>query len=162
MVDEHEDCVGLLTAQDLLRGGRPAKRMRKPLFIPEAAQLSQVLELFQTQRSQAGVVVDEYGGTAGLLTMAHIGNELLGHAVSEDLPDLPEPEQLAPNRWRLSGRMPWKAGKPWLVQTTVKAAPPSVVLSPVSLAPSQPTATVCYIAICCSLLNKLPNTALKC
>lgn len=103
VVDDQEDCVGLLTAQDLLRGGRPAKRMRKPLFIPGGAQLSQVLELFQQHGRIAGVVVDEYGGTAGLITMAHIGNELLGEATSEDLPDLPKPERLTPTKWRLHG-----------------------------------------------------------
>lgn len=104
--DDNEACVGLLAAQDILKGGRIFKRMRKPLFIPSGTTLPQAIELFQNQNKSAGIVVDEYGGTAGLLTLAHIGQELLGGGEHEDLPDINEPEQVDINTWKLSGQTP--------------------------------------------------------
>ena len=80
--------------------------MRKPLYIPSCAFLPQAIELFQKQNKSAGIVVDEYGGTAGLLTLAHIGQELLGGGANEDLPDIDEPQQVELNVWRLSGQTP--------------------------------------------------------
>jgi len=114
VMDEREDCVGLLLAQDVLRGGRIAKRMRKPLFIPEGAQLSQAAQLFQESRTGVGVVVDEYGGTLGLCTLAHIANDLLGDGESEDLPEQAQPEQIDEHRWRLPGTMPLEEWRPLL------------------------------------------------
>jgi CBS domain containing-hemolysin-like protein len=104
--DDEDNCVGLVTAQALLRGGSPAKRMKKPLFIPEGGTLAQVLELFKTSRRSAGIVVDEYGGTLGLLTLAHLANELLGRGASSDLPEIADPQQLSPRSWRLPGPLP--------------------------------------------------------
>ncbi len=102
--DHQEACRGLLTAQDLLRTDRPAKRLRKPLFIPSTLSVAQALQLFQDRNRTVGVVVDEYGGTAGLLGLAHLGDDLLGRGVSEELPDLPPPERLDDHRWRLPGQ----------------------------------------------------------
>lgn len=104
--EKNEECVGLLGAQDLLKGGKVSKRMRKPLFIPSGALLPQVIALFQENKKTAGVVVDEYGGTDGLLTLAHLGQELLGSGNHEDLPDVDEPQQINAHTWRLSGQTP--------------------------------------------------------
>ena len=103
---ESEDCVGVLTAQDVLKGGSVAKRMRKPLYIPEAALVPRAIERFQNSSKQYAVVVDEYGGTAGALTLAHIGNALLGEGHHEDVPTLPAPVQINQNKWELSGLTP--------------------------------------------------------
>ncbi|MFW5750283.1 MAG: hemolysin family protein [Planctomycetota bacterium] len=104
--NDDEECIGTLCAQDLLRDQRPTKRLRKPLFIPEMISLAQALRLFQASRRTVGVVVDEYGGTAGMLSLAHLGNELLGQGLSEELPEIPEPALIGPNRWRLAGAHP--------------------------------------------------------
>lgn len=114
LYDDHEDCVGILSVQKLLKGGRPAKRANKPLYIPAGAQLAQVLDAFTTARRTAGVVVDEYGGTLGLLTLAHVGNELLGPGNSSDLPDQDEPKQLDATHWRVPGLLPLEAWAPVL------------------------------------------------
>ncbi|MFW5830586.1 MAG: hemolysin family protein [Planctomycetota bacterium] len=106
VVDDNEDCVGVLMAQDLLRGGTLSKRMRKPMFLPEGTLLPNAINAFQNSNATMAVVVDEYGGTAGLLTLAHIGQALLGEGRSEDLPDIEEPEQLTDATWRISGQMP--------------------------------------------------------
>lgn len=110
VIDEEENGVGLLTAQDLLRPGKISKRMRKPVYVPSVTNLAQALELFQKSDMSAGIVIDEYGTTAGILTLAHLSFELLGDGASEDIPDADQLEQLDDNRWRLSGRMsiePW-------------------------------------------------------
>ena len=94
LVDEHEECLGIIAVQDLLRGGRPGKRSRKPLFIPDSVDLAQVLTLLQENNRNVAVVIDEYGGTAGLISLAHIGNELLGPGLSTELPDMDHPNKL--------------------------------------------------------------------
>jgi putative hemolysin len=109
VVDPQEECIGVLTAQDVLRGGRIAKRMRKPLFLPDGALLPTVITVFQNTGATFAVVVDEYGGTAGLLTLAHVGQALLGAGRSEDLPEVAEPVQLDTATWRISGQMPLDA-----------------------------------------------------
>jgi len=103
VTDEEDNCTGLLSAQALLKGGRPSKRMDKPLFIPEGAQLAQVLDLFKHSHRSAGVVVDEYGDTLGLLTLAHLANEL----------------QLGAASWRLPGLMALQAWEPLLEETDI-------------------------------------------
>ena len=60
------------------------------------------------------MVVDEYGGTTGILTLAHIGNELLGQSAHEGLPDIPDPEQIGENRWRYSRPTPLEHWEPLL------------------------------------------------
>ena len=110
--DNNEECVGVLAAQDILKGGSVSKRMRKALYIPGGSTLPQAIGLFQDKKETAGVVVDEYGGTLGLLTLAHIGQELLGSGNHEDLPDIEEPKQIAEHTWLLSGLTPlegWEA-----------------------------------------------------
>ncbi len=110
--DKNEECVGMLAAQDILKGGTVSKRMRKALFIPGNALLPHAIALFQENKQTAGVVVDEYGGTIGLLSLAHIGQELLGSGNHEDLPDIIEPQQIKENKWLLSGQTPlegWEA-----------------------------------------------------
>jgi CBS domain containing-hemolysin-like protein len=111
VMDDEGDGVGLLAAQDLLRDGRLGKRLRKAPYIPSVTTLSQALEIFQKDGALAGIVVDEYGGTEGILTLHHLGFELLGDGASEDLPDTDHLEQLDEDQWRISGTMslePWE------------------------------------------------------
>ncbi|TVR42027.1 MAG: DUF21 domain-containing protein [Planctomycetota bacterium] len=116
VLDETENCIGLIGSQHLLKAGKPLKRMRKPLIIPAVATLAQALELFQRERVSAGVVVDEYGGTEGLLTLAHLAQVLLGKTVDEGLGAV-RIEQISDTSWRISGNAPIG---PW---TTLLEAP---------------------------------------
>ena len=52
--------------------------IRPPLFVPESKKISEVLKIFQRDQQHMAIVVDEFGGTAGILTMEDIIEELLG------------------------------------------------------------------------------------
>ncbi len=60
-----------------------ASRMRPAVFIPESKKISEVLKLFQRERIHMAIVVDEFGGTGGLVTMEDIIEELLGEIQDE-------------------------------------------------------------------------------
>ncbi len=96
--DETIDVVlGVLYAKDLLRQTkdtpfRLTAIMRKVLFVPESKLVRELLREFQTQKVHIAVVLDEYGGTAGLVTIEDILEELVGEIVDEY--DRAEPVEL--------------------------------------------------------------------
>jgi putative hemolysin len=66
--------------------GRPIelrKLLHPPLFVPEALTLDRVLDMFQSHQTQLAIVVDEFGGTAGLVTMEDVLEELVGEIHDE-------------------------------------------------------------------------------
>ncbi|MEC9141155.1 MAG: hemolysin family protein [Chloroflexota bacterium] len=81
---------GILHARDLLRLAEPSEGvitipdlLRPALFVPEGKRLDELLREFQRQRAHMAVVVDEYGGTAGLVTLEDILEEIVGEIVDE-------------------------------------------------------------------------------
>jgi CBS domain containing-hemolysin-like protein len=91
-----EDIVGILNAKDLLTHlkdgeSRPALRnmLRPPYFVPETNKVDELLEELQRQRIQMAIVVDEYGGIAGLVTVEDALEEIVGEI--EDEYDTVEP-----------------------------------------------------------------------
>lgn len=86
-----DEIVGLLYAKDLLRywETEQAKTLtlsrlaRKPFFVPETKKISQLLEEFKRQKKHMAIVLDEYGGTAGLITIEDILEELVGEIEDE-------------------------------------------------------------------------------
>jgi len=85
--------IGVVNAKQLLLGepGPLRKLANKPLFVPEAANLEQVLRQFQTRQTQTAIAVDEYGGTSGLVTLRDVVEQIVG-----DVPDAYEAPQAAP------------------------------------------------------------------
>jgi putative hemolysin len=85
-----EHPVGIVTIKDLFRAvgaGRTiglAELARPPLFIPETARISALLREFQRSRQSNALVVDEYGGLTGLVTMEDVIEEIVGEIRSED------------------------------------------------------------------------------
>ncbi len=82
--------VGLVYAKDLLNeiGADPAEfdlreRMRPAYFVPETKSLRILLHEFQTEKLHISVVLDEYGGTAGIVTLEDILEELVGEITDE-------------------------------------------------------------------------------
>jgi CBS domain containing-hemolysin-like protein len=104
--------VGMLHIRDLLRGLRttprpPARELAKaPFFVPERRNLDELLREMQTRRQQAAIVLDEYGGTAGLVTVEDLLEEIVGEIFDEDEVAEPEVTALPDGSWRLDGRTP--------------------------------------------------------
>lgn len=85
-----DDIVGIIYAKDLLRavanGGRErqlSEMLRAPVFIPESKRLDQLLTEMQGSRTHMAIVVDEYGGTAGLVTIEDLLEEIVGEIEDE-------------------------------------------------------------------------------
>lgn len=73
--------------------------MLKPYFIPVSAPLNRLLTQFQKQQRKVAVVVDEYGGTAGLVTRGDILEEITGEIYQELNKPRPLFQNAGPNRW---------------------------------------------------------------
>jgi magnesium and cobalt transporter len=92
-----DDVVGVLLAKDLLRCvvGREANKvrdiLRPALFVPESKRLNALLRDFRRTRNHMAIVVDEYGGISGLLTIEDVLEEIVGEI--EDEHDFDDTEQ---------------------------------------------------------------------
>jgi len=81
--------LGYVWLKDVLRNswmGWPIelrKMMHRALFVPETMPLDRLLELFQKERNQLAIVLDEYGGTEGLVTLEDVLEELVGEIHDE-------------------------------------------------------------------------------
>jgi CBS domain containing-hemolysin-like protein len=87
--DGHADnIVGVISSRTLLMSPRtPLRELLEPLtFVPEAASVERLLVGFRAGSTQLAIVVDEYGGTAGLVTLEDILEEIVG--------DMPDPREL--------------------------------------------------------------------
>lgn len=110
----HEDkdrLIGFVHTSDfylsaLTTGQAELKDFLRPLLtVPESMEISHVLRLMQKRRSQLAIVIDEYGGTAGLLTMEDILEEIVGDIQDEfDEHERPEIEESSHNAWSVSGK----------------------------------------------------------
>jgi CBS domain containing-hemolysin-like protein len=86
--DNIDNIVGTLHAKDLLRFWGSVdvdlrEIMRSPYFIPESKKISEVLEDLRDNKSHMAIVVDEYGGTSGILTLEDIIEEIIGDVMDE-------------------------------------------------------------------------------
>ena len=108
-----DDVVGVVHAKDLMRaerehgGDSPAGAVaRTPHFVPETKRISLLLREMQAEKFHIAIVVDEYGGTAGVVTLEDLIEELVGEIVDEFDVEVPMIERLAPGTVRVNGRVP--------------------------------------------------------
>ena len=108
-----DDIVGVVHAKDLMRAhldGRDDEPVgslaRPPRFVPETKQADDLLREMQAGRFHLAIVVDEYGGTAGLVTMEDLLEEVVGEIVDEFDNEEPLAQTLAGGGIRVHGRMP--------------------------------------------------------
>ena len=88
-----KDVIPLLAAQ---QGGTPVTTvMRQPMFVPETKKLSDLLTEFRRTRRTLAIVLDEYGGTAGLVTLEDLLEEVVGDIYDEYDVIRPSVERLA-------------------------------------------------------------------
>ena len=107
-----DDIVGVVYAKDLMRaerdghGDRPGRRAlaRPARFVPETKRVAELLREMQAEQFHMAIVVDEYGGTAGLVTLEDLIEELVGEIVDEY--DVEEPDGRAAARRRRCGSTP--------------------------------------------------------
>src|SRR5215210_8165902 len=108
--DSIDNIIGILHIRDVLRATRmpdppPAREMIKPpLFIPETKPLGELLKELQARFQQVAIVVDEYGGTAGLVTVEDLIEEIVGEIMDEHEALAAELEPLEGGGYRLDGR----------------------------------------------------------
>jgi putative hemolysin len=111
--DDLDDVVGLAYAKDLMAAERDGKRdlpvtevVRPAHFVPETKRVPDMLREMQREKFHMAIVVDEYGGTAGLVTLEDIIEELVGEIVDEFDVDDPIVEPLPGGGIRVHGRTP--------------------------------------------------------
>jgi putative hemolysin len=89
--DDLDDIVGIIYAKDLLKfvgsgscdNFDPKDIMRPPLFVPETKKCRELFKVLKTQKQHLAVVIDEYGGTAGIITMEDLLESIVGDIQDE-------------------------------------------------------------------------------
>jgi len=107
-----DDIVGIVFVKDLFRArdeasDRPVREFVRPArFVPETKRVSELMREMQKDKFHMAIVVDEYGGTAGLVTLEDLIEELVGEIVDEFDVEEPNIEPLPGGDVRVNGRMP--------------------------------------------------------
>ncbi|MCI0531837.1 MAG: hemolysin family protein, partial [candidate division Zixibacteria bacterium] len=97
---EIDKITGILHLRDLfvaLKSDQPVdlkKIARKPFFVPDGKKLDDLLAEMRKQKTQVAMVVDEYGGIAGLVTIEDIIEEVVGEIQDEYLPEVPDIQKI--------------------------------------------------------------------
>jgi CBS domain containing-hemolysin-like protein len=109
-----DDVLGILHVRDLfaamyergLEAVHLEQLLRPPYIVPETKDLASLLQEFRRTKTHFAIVVDEYGGTAGILTLEDLIEEIVGEI--EDEFDIPEEhiEQIDDDNYRVSGMFP--------------------------------------------------------
>jgi CBS domain containing-hemolysin-like protein len=115
--DNVDDIIGVVYLKDLVRrtyysvnGGQDtlvAEVMRPAVFIPDSKRLDDLLREMQRDRIHMALLVDEYGATAGLVTIEDVLEEIVGEIADEyDTGEVAPVEDLGDNVFRVSARLP--------------------------------------------------------
>lgn len=109
---DKDHVIGLVHIKDLLRLGIDDKPvldlrqiMRPILAVPETNSISTLLKEMQRRRTHMAVLVDEYGGTAGMVTLENLLEEIVGDIRDEFDDEPPEVEAVAPNVYEVDGAL---------------------------------------------------------
>lgn len=108
--DSIDQIVGVLHIRDLfevMHGGRKEDLIdlcQEPHYVPETKKLAELLEEMRALHQQMAIVVDDYGGVAGLVTIEDLVEEIVGDIRDEHEPKADIREMLEDGRWRLTGR----------------------------------------------------------
>ncbi len=110
---ERENIIGILLAKDLLKLQRAPELnirtlLRPAVFVPESKGLNDLLRAFRANRNHLAIVVDEFGRTAGLITIEDVLEQIVGEIEDEFDIDADEGDifALADNTWRVAGDTP--------------------------------------------------------
>jgi CBS domain containing-hemolysin-like protein len=108
-----DDVLGVVYLKDLSRRQQSGAAdvevgtvMRSATYVPESKHVDDLLKEMQAARTHMAIVVDEYGGTAGLITIEDILEEIVGEITDEYDVERPPVERLDEDRVRVSARLP--------------------------------------------------------
>ena len=112
-----DDVIGVAYLKDLVRAqsdhaGEDADAvltdvMRPAVYVPDSKRIDELLKEMQRTRNHMAIVVDEYGGTAGVVTIEDILEEIVGEITDEYDPDaVPDVQRLDDGRVRVAARLP--------------------------------------------------------
>ncbi|MCZ7460353.1 hemolysin family protein [Streptomyces sp. WMMC940] len=112
--ENEDDIVGIVYLKDLVRKthiNREAEAelvstaMRPAAFVPDTKNAGDLLREMQQERNHVAVVIDEYGGTAGIVTIEDILEEIVGEITDEYDRELPPVQELGDSRFRVTARL---------------------------------------------------------
>ena len=108
--EDADDIIGILNTRDYLlnaQSSRPKalrELLRPAYFVPESVRTDVLFRDMQSKKIHLAIVVDEYGGTSGLVTMEDLLEEIVGNIYDEfDPQEEKDIEQLEPGLWRIAG-----------------------------------------------------------
>ena len=111
--EDLDHVVGIVKYKDLIPAvldgdtdGPVTEFAHEALFVPETKDLFPLLSEMQTNRQQMAIVVDEYGGTDGLITVEDIVEEIVGEIIDETDSEAPYLTRLTDDEWLVDGRCP--------------------------------------------------------
>jgi CBS domain containing-hemolysin-like protein len=114
--ENEDDVVGIAYLKDIVRrsheyrDGESVERvesiMRPATYVPDSKPIDELLREMQARQTHCAVVIDEYGGTAGLVTIEDILEEIVGEITDEYDQEAPPVEQLDDGRARITARFP--------------------------------------------------------
>ncbi len=106
-----DNIVGIVQSRELLKRalqGRPIRLrnlMNKPVFVHRAMKISRLLGEFQRKKNHIAVVIDDYGGTLGIVTLEDLLEELVGEIWDEDEEIVTDLQKTGEDTWEVSGDM---------------------------------------------------------
>ncbi len=109
-----DNIIGIIYAKDLLpflidekekENVSLVKIARKPMFIPESKMINDLMREFQSKNMHVGIVVDEYGGTAGLVSLEDILEEIVGDIKDEYDKEETEIVKISENSYEVLGKV---------------------------------------------------------
>jgi len=113
--EDADDVLGVVYLKDITRrvyehrdsesSERVESLMRPAVFVPDSKRADELLKDMQAERTHLAIVVDEYGGTAGLVTIEDVLEEIVGEIADEYDTAAPEIEELASGGYRVSSRL---------------------------------------------------------
>lgn len=111
-----DDIIGILYLKDvakilhespkLMAEKTAAELSRRAIFVPESKALKDLLQDMQRSSTHIAIVIDEYGGVAGLVTMEDVIEELVGDIVDEYDREIPDVDQIEEGVYRINARYP--------------------------------------------------------
>jgi len=109
--DDRDNVVGLVHMRDIIRlQEQPGEKYitdikRDILAVPEGMPISHLVQRMRSQRTHMAVIVDEFGGSAGLVTLEDMLEELVGEIFDEFESEQPEIQKISENEYILNGRV---------------------------------------------------------